>query len=94
MLDELLSITREIEKSLGVEDTEKLVDLLARRREIAGRLDSQACTPEEAWALLHGIRECEERCTAVARVQAEQVQAELLAVRGQRKLERAYGGQR
>jgi hypothetical protein len=94
MLSELLSITQEIEKKLGFEDGEKLVDLLTRRREIFGRIDPQACRPEEALALLHGIRKCEERCMAMVRLQAEQVQAGLLAVRGQRKLERAYGGQR
>jgi hypothetical protein len=91
MLNELLQITIEIENTLAEEATEKLSPLLARRREIFAGLDLQALSAADV-TLLRSVRASEERCQVLAGIQAGQVQAGLTAVRGQRRLEKAYGG--
>jgi hypothetical protein len=93
MLNDLLVITRDIEKTLAGQDIERLSMLLARRREIFAGIDPGGFSPEDETLLLE-IRESEERCLGLAGVQVKQVQADLLAARRQRRLESAYSGGR
>jgi hypothetical protein len=90
MLNELLLITREIEKVLEGENQDSLADLLDRRREISGRLDLSAVAPEAA-PLLREIRAGEERCLVMAAARKQELQAGLAAVRTMRRVEKAYG---
>jgi hypothetical protein len=90
VLQDLLQMTREIEQALGASDPERLPSLLARRGAIFARLNVEVIPPE-AEALLREIRASEERCLAMAAKQKKELQVELLAVRGQCKLEKAYG---
>ena len=87
--DDFLSLTEEIEQVVVAEEYDKLAELLEKRSEIFDNFLQQPMQATEKF--LQQILASEERCLALASQKKDALQKELQGVRGQRKLEKAYG---
>ena len=86
--ERFLSLTEEIEGVVAAEDYDKLTVLLEKRSEIFDNFLQPLQATEQ---FLRRILVCEERCSKLAAEKKDALQKELGGVRGQQRLERAYG---
>ena len=87
--ERFLSLTEEIEQVVAAEEYDKLAELLEKRSDIFDNFLQQPL--QETEQFLRRIIASEERCLKLASEKKDVLQKELGGVRGQRKLERAYG---
>lgn len=87
--DDFLALTEEIERAVIAEEYDKLAGLLEKRGDLFDNFLQQPLRATEQF--LQRIIACEERCLVLATEKKAALQNELNGVRGQRKLERAYG---
>lgn len=90
---ELLRITEEVLQCLQKGDDEKLMSLLDERRSVFSNIHhGKNHLPLDAASWIRRIRDCEDRCTSLAREKKSQVHHQLEANQNRIRLGNIYHG--
>ncbi len=92
---ELLRRTEEVLQCLEEGEDEKLAFLLDERRNAFMNIcrGGTELLPRDTASWIRRIRECEDRCTSLAKAKKDGIQQELQAIRNKERLGHIYGNQ-